>query len=106
MVARSLFPFDRTPARTITIVTKGWLRCCSELTEGCRTSRAVSKHWFPDFFKSTEPTSLARHDSERSCPVLFHHLLCSLNVLRRDPWQHFEPFERIYSLASAGPYIR
>ena len=30
MVARSLFPFDRTPARTITIVTKGWLRCCSE----------------------------------------------------------------------------
>jgi hypothetical protein len=23
---KSLFPFDRTPARTITIVTKGWLR--------------------------------------------------------------------------------
>jgi hypothetical protein len=30
MFARSLFPFDRTPVQTITMVTKGWLRCCSE----------------------------------------------------------------------------
>ncbi len=42
MVARSLFPFDRTLAQTITIVTEGSLCCCREFMEGCRASRAVS----------------------------------------------------------------
>jgi hypothetical protein len=64
---------DPTPAGRDTIVTKGWLRCCRELTGGCGTSRAVSKHCFPDFFESTEPAFLLRHDSEGSfwlCPFL------------------------------------
>jgi hypothetical protein len=44
---------DRTPAQTVTIVTKGWRRCYNEETGGGQTSRAVSKHWFPGFFDST-----------------------------------------------------
>jgi hypothetical protein len=41
MVSPSLFPFDRTPARTITIVTKGWLRCCTELTDFASPSAII-----------------------------------------------------------------
>src|ERR1022692_4640605 len=61
MVARSLFPFDRTPARTIPIVTKGWLRCCSEFTEGCQTSRVRQQGLVSRSCGSVVTTPLLRH---------------------------------------------
>jgi hypothetical protein len=68
---------DRTPAQTVTIVTKGWLRRCGkDDTGGCRILQALSKHWFPGSFESTVTTLLLQHllegcvdpNQKRPCP--------------------------------------
>src|ERR1700722_16576244 len=77
---RLLIRSDRTPAQTITIVTEDWLCRCNEVTGGCWTSKAVSRHRFPGPFESTVTTHLIRHDSEGSlwlCP--FDSRLFNLN---------------------------
>ena len=51
MVARSLFPFDPTPAKTITIVTKGWQRPMAhnkKTKEGAADRLSVLSPIFPN----------------------------------------------------------